>query len=99
MEWITTVVSAALTVIVGALLRYVAKLFGSSKSSFSALHEAQRVALRYQIVQARDYFVDKGNIGKYSLDCIEDMFRCYTDLGGNGFVHDMMDDIRKLPIK
>ena len=68
-------------------------------AAFSTLQEAQRAALRDRIVQAHDYFSEKGCIGKYSLSSLEDMFRCYTELGGNEFVHSLMEEIRKLPIK
>lgn len=99
MDWIATVITAALTVITGALLQYVKKVFKDLKSSYSSSQEAQLATLRYQIVQARDYFTEKGSIGKYSLDCIEYMFRSYEELGGNGFILDMMNDIRSIPVK
>jgi len=62
------------------------------------LLHAQKAVLRYQIVQAHEYFVCKETIGKYSLSSIEDMYEKYTSLGGNSFVHSLMEEIRELKI-
>ena len=98
-EVITIAVSAALSVLVGGLLRHVSRGFRSIREDFQTLKEAQRDSLRYQIVQAHDTFVTAGCIGKYSLDCIEDMYESYHRLGGNGFITGIMAEIRALPIK
>lgn len=102
MTWIqiiTIVVSAALTLITGAFLRYISKAVKDVHTAFLTLRDAQRDSLRYQIVQAHDYFSEKGCIGKYSLDCIEAMYESYHKLGGNGFIKNIMLETRELPIK
>ena len=95
----TPLIVAALTAIVGVFFRQVSKVLREMKASHLALREGQRDSLRYQIVQAHDYFSEKGCIGKYSLDCIEAMYESYHKLGGNGFIHAIMAEIRCLPIK
>lgn len=96
---ITPLLVAALTGVVGGFCRYVSKRLNEMKVSNAAIKDGQRDSLRYQIVQAHDYFTGKGCIGKYSLDCIEAMYESYHKLGGNGFINGIMADIRELPIK
>ena len=98
-EIITIAVSAAMSLIVGGFLRHVSKAFKHIRGDFQTLKDAQRDSLRYQIVQAHDYFVSQGRIGKYSLDCIEDMYASYHKLGGNGFITGIMAEVRALPKK
>ena len=59
-EIITIAVSAALSVLVGGLLRHVSRGFRSIREDFQTLKEAQRDSLRYQTVQAHDTFVTAG---------------------------------------
>lgn len=96
---ITPLLVAALTGVVGGFWRYISKRLKDIKTTYTVLQEAQRDTMRYQIVQAHDYFTDKGCIGEYSLDCIEAMYESYHKLGGNGFIHSIMTEIRELPIK
>ena len=97
-EMITIVVTAALTVVTGGFLRYIAKAIKDVRKAFSLLQDAQRASMRDQIVCRHDYFVKKQEIGKYSLSSLEDMYDKYTKLGGNEFVHGLMEEIRSLPI-
>lgn len=98
-EMITIVVTAALTVVTGGFLRYIAKAIKDVRKAFVLIQDAQRASMRDQIVFRHDHFMKQQAIGKYSLSSLEDMFDKYTKLGGNEFVHSMMDDVRNLPIK
>lgn len=55
--------------------------------------------IKDRLVTAHDYFCQKGSIGKYSLETLEELYSEYSDLGGNGFIKCMMNDIRELDIK
>lgn len=57
---ITPLLVAALTGVVGGFCRYVSKRLNEMKVSNAALKDGQRDSLRYQIVQAHDYFTGKG---------------------------------------
>lgn len=96
---ITPLLVSGLTAVVGCFWRYISKRLKDIKATYTVLQEAQRDSMRYQIVQAHDYFTAKGCIGKYSLDCIEAMYDSYHKLGGNGFINGIMADIRSLPIR
>lgn len=94
---LTTLLTAAVGAFVGILRRY-AKTIQQTIQDFECLKTSQRAMIRDRIVQAHDYFCNKGTIGKYSLATLEDLFREYVQLGGNSFVAGMMDDIRALPV-
>ena len=91
-EIVTVIVTSALTV-------YIRKLLSDSKGTHQTLKQSQQALLRYQIVQAHDYFRSKGSIGKYSLSTLEELYKSYKELGGNGFVAGIMEEIREIPVK
>lgn len=96
---ITSIIVAALTAMVGGFMRYISKSIKDVHATFHIIKEAQKATMRDILVQRHDYFMSRGHIGKYSLASIEEMFRNYEDLGGNGFVRELMEDIRGLPIQ
>lgn len=98
-EIVTVIVTSALTSITGALVVYIRKLLSDSKGTHKTLKQSQQALLRYQIVQAHDYFRSKGSIGKYSLSTLEELYKSYKELGGNGFVAGIMEEIREIPVK
>ena len=42
-------------------------------------------------MQAHDYFRSKGSIGKYSLSTLEDLYKSYKELGGNGMAAKLVE--------
>lgn len=96
---IVPVIVAALTAIVGGFMRYISKSIKDVNTTFHTIQEAQKATMRDILVNRHDYFMSRGHIGKYSLASMEEMFKNYVTLGGNGFVHELMEDIRRLPIQ
>lgn len=48
---------------------------------------------------AHKKFISQGYIDRYSLDILEHLYESYVSLGGNSFVSDLMEDIRRLDIR
>lgn len=94
-EILSVILSTVLTSCTGAFVVYARKVL----SRFAVIGTVQRLLVKDRIVQAHDYFVGKGSIGKYSIATLEELFAEYEKLGGNGFVHGLMEEIRELPIK
>lgn len=92
---ISGVLSAVLTTATIALL----KSLRTTRKTYGTMQKAQRSLIKARIVQTHDTSCEKGYIGKYSLETVEDLFKQYTALGGNSFIVGMMEDIRELPIK
>lgn len=89
------IISVLLTSAVTALVTTLKK----TAKEFKALQKSQRIMIKDRLVSAHDYFCTKGTIGKYSLETLEELYGEYKDLGGNGFVKSMMNEIRKITVK
>ena len=59
--------------------------------------DSDKDAIKAYITEKHHYFTEKGWIDYQSLDVLEKRFKHYTDEGGNSFIEDLMEDIRKLP--
>ena len=94
-QLISGFLSAVLTTATCALL----KSLSTTRKTYGTMQKAQRSLIKARIVQTHDSCCEKGSIGKYSLETVEDLFKQYTALGGNSFIVGMMEDIRELPIQ
>ncbi len=94
----------ALATLGGLILRQIKKLMKQHTAPLEALKKsldsnnaATRAGLKYSIVRAHEDYTKAGKIGRLTLECVLDMFRQYQALGGNGFVEELVADLRKLP--
>ncbi len=94
----------ALSTMSGLILRQIKKLIkqhteplDALKKSLDSNNAATRAGLKYSIVKAHEEFAKEGKIGRLTLECILDMYEEYQALGGNGFVDDLVADLRGLP--
>ncbi len=95
---------AALCTVGGLILRQIKKLIkqhaaplDALKKSLDSNNAATRAALKYSIVRAHEDYTKAGKIGRLTLECVLDMHKQYQELGGNGFVEDLVADLRALP--
>jgi hypothetical protein len=62
------------------------------------LIESDKDDIKAYITREYHYFVEEKKwIDKFSLDCIEKRYAHYVDEGGNSFILDLMNELRKLP--
>ena len=54
--------------------------------------------LRVQLIEYHDRFVAKGKIPSYAYENFCEMYKTYQDLGGNGMIVKMHDEVCGLPI-
>ncbi len=94
----------ALSTMGGLILRQIKKLIkqhteplDALKKSLDSNNAATRAALKYSIVRAHEEYAKAGRIGRLTLECVLDMHKQYQELGGNGFVEDLVADLRELP--
>ncbi len=109
MQWLKDwgAVASAITAVstVGALvIQQIKKLMKQHTAPLEALkaaldnnNAATCAALKYSIVRAHEDYTKAGKIGRLTLECVLDMFRQYQALGGNGFVEELVADLRELP--
>lgn len=55
--------------------------------------------LRDRVVQAYYHYTERGWITLHGLEAAEKMYTEYHNLGGNGTVTKLMEDLRELPVK
>lgn len=53
--------------------------------------------LRDRIIQTYNHYMDKGYCPIYALDNIHSLYEQYQNLGGNGTVTRLMEEIEKIP--
>jgi len=59
--------------------------------------EASLSTLRYSITRAHEKYMERGSIGRHSLQCVHDMYDRYKKLGGNSFVETLVKQLHELP--
>lgn len=64
-----------------------------------ANRKGTRCLLRQQIIDYYDKYTERGFITSHGYENLKDMTEAYEDLGGNGTVHKMAEELKKLPIK
>lgn len=55
--------------------------------------------LRDRVVQAYYHYIERGWITLHGLEATEKMYTEYHNLGGNGTVTKLMEDLRELPVR
>lgn len=53
--------------------------------------------LEHNITQAYERYCAFGQIPRFALRCVENMYKEYTGLGGNGLISEMVKRLRALP--
>lgn len=65
--------------------------------------EVQNAALRYllkdRMLQACDYWRERGFCPTENREVLADMFNIYSKLGGNSFMHDKISSVMALPVR
>lgn len=64
---------------------------------FSALELGMQSMLRDRIIQAYNKYIEQKWIPIYAMDSILKLFESYELLGGNGTIHNLVDELKDLP--
>lgn len=99
----TSVISAVLTFILQAVIRENMRL-KKEKDDKRTLHDTAIengvvCILRKHLMDEHEIWVAKGFITSHALESGLLMYKAYKDLGGNGMIDHMEDEIQALPIK
>lgn len=87
--------SIALPIILG----YIVWLLQNQKKTRDANSRGTMLLLRVQLIEYHDKYVRRGSIPTYAYDNFCEMYRTYHDLGGNGMVTHMFEEIQELKMK
>lgn len=99
----SSIAIAVLTYIVQLLIKDNIRLRQSRKEEIEkkehALRDGVTCLLRVQLIEYHEKYMDKHGIPNYAYENWEKMYKAYRELGGNGMLIQMDEDIRELEFK
>ncbi|TFI04695.1 hypothetical protein E4P35_14975 [Thiopseudomonas sp. 4R-3cl] len=78
---------------------YLFKSSANMKKEYKATQAGVKALLRDRLISAIHKAKEQGFVYIYELDNITQMYKEYTNLGGNGSIRHMMNEVSKLPTK
>lgn len=94
--FLSAVVSAVVALVFNRIIRRSVDGIDGQK----AMYEGVKTLLRNELVDAhREYVQERGEISLEALEYVEDTYRCYHAMKGNGSGTKLWEDIKALPIK
>ena len=66
--------------------------------ALDTLIDSDKHDIKAYIIAAHREFMKLKSIDYYNLECIEKRFKIYEREGGNSYIKDLMEDLRKLPL-
>lgn len=93
------ILSYLLPTILGGIVGFISTKLKKNKKKDLAIEQGVQALLRNEIIRRYREFELKGEISILDKENLEEMFEQYKNLGGNGTVKKMMDDLLNLKIK
>lgn len=87
------------TIILPIALGYIVWLLQQQKKDKKANERGTMLLLRVQLIEYHTKYMRLGEIPSYAYQNFEEMYEAYHDLGGNGMVKKMYEEIKELHIK
>ncbi len=84
--------TAAIPVILG----YIVWLLKNQKKDRDANSKGTMLLLRVQLIEYHDKYMAIGKIPSYAYENFCEMYKAYHELGGNGMITKMYDEIKEL---
>lgn len=96
---IKIIISYIIPTILGGILGLIFTKLKKNKKKDLAIELGVQALLRNEIIRRYREFESKGEISILDKENLEEMFEQYKNLGGNGTVKKMMDDLLNLKTK
>lgn len=93
---ITNILVSVYSAVIPILIGYIIKLLKDQKKERDANARGTMLLLRVQLIEYHDRYVGRGSIPSYAYNNFVDMYKAYHDLGGNGMVEKMKDEVDDL---
>lgn len=98
-EIINVITSYLIPTILGGILGFISTKLKKNKKKDLAIEQGVQALLRNEIIRRYREFETKGEISIFDKENLEEMFEQYKNLGGNGTVKKMMDELLELKTK
>lgn len=87
------------TIALPILLGYMVGLLKQQKKDRDANSKGTMLLLRVQMIEYHDLYCARGYIPSYAYDNFCEMYEAYRNLGGNGLLVKMKDEVDHLEIR
>lgn len=94
-EFLRITYEIALPIVLGVIVHFLK----DQKSDRRANTTGLMLLLRVQLIEYHEKYMKAGEIPSYAYENFCEMYEAYHELGGNGMVTKMYDEIKCLPIK
>jgi len=84
------------TVALPVLLGYIVWLLKKQKKGRDANSQGTMLLLRVQLIEYHDRYMELGSIPSYAYENFCEMYEAYHELGGNGMITKMYEEIQEL---
>lgn len=91
--------SIALPIVLTALMGYIVWLLKKQKKDRDANSKGTMLLLRVQLIEYHDKYTILGSISSYAYENFCEMYEAYHELGGNGMITKMKEEIDELHLK
>lgn len=71
----------------------------AQKKKENSQRDALKCLLRVQLIEYHDKYTERGSIPSYAYDNFDEMYHTYHELGGNGMVSKMKEEIDSLRLR
>lgn len=94
-EIVISICAAVITPAIG----YIVWLLKTQKKDRDANSQGTMLLLRVQLIEYHGKWMERGYVTRHGLENFIEMYDAYHELGGNGMVTKLLEEIKKLPIK
>lgn len=91
--------SIALPIVLTTLMGYIVWLLKKQKKDRDANSKGTMLLLRVQLIEYHDKYTILGSIPSYAYENFCEMYEAYHELGGNGMITKMKEEIDELHLK
>ena len=86
----------AFEIVLTALMGYIVWLLKQQKKERDANSRGTMLLLRVQLIEYHDKYMEQGYIPSYAYQNFCEMYEAYHELGGNGMITKMYEEIHEL---
>ena len=89
----------ALPIVLTALMGYIVWILKHQKKDRDANSKGTMLLLRVQIIEYHDKYIREGRIPSYAYENFDEMYQAYHELGGNGMITKMYEEVQELHLR
>ena len=88
-----------LPIVLTALMGYIVWILKHQKKDRDANSKGTMLLLRVQIIEYHDKYIREGKIPSYAYENFDEMYQAYHELGGNGMITKMYEEVQELHLR